>query len=212
MTEERTDTRPVPIVQHAVMPRSACAAFVPKRSVPDTLGNGVGEIERDTATPRQHVRISGPAECLAELDGDVPPCIVQVCQEGIRPLAGLCCGFCRRLVDRRAIRGPSAGLGESAHRMRVFGCGDFHLHPDQASIRTMAPDVGGGLIAVSGNVHGPSRRNVSGNEVWLRASSLGAGMSPNAGRDAITPFASGPDLVSGPTDLKRNRTATRPRF
>ena len=61
MTEERTDTRPVPIVQHAIMPRSAGAALIPKRSVLDALGNGVGEIERNTTAPRQHVRLSGLA-------------------------------------------------------------------------------------------------------------------------------------------------------
>jgi len=145
MTEERTDTGPVPIVQHAVMPRSAGAALIPKYSGLDTLGNGVGEIERNTTAPRQHVRISGPAECLAELRGDVPPCIVQVCQEGIRPLAGLRRRFRRRAMNRCAPRRPAAGLGESAYRMRVFGRGDFHLHPDQASIRAMAPDAGCGF-------------------------------------------------------------------
>ena len=154
MIRNGTAAGPVSIVQCAVMPRSIGGAFVLKRSILDTLSNGIDEIERDATASRQHVRIDSPTKRLAELDSDVPPCVVQVCQGGIHTFADLCRGFRRPRVNRRTPHGPSASLGESAHRMRVLGRGDFHLYPDQASIRPMAPNAGCGLIAVSGNIHG----------------------------------------------------------
>jgi hypothetical protein len=140
-----------PADRHAL--HSAGSALVPNHRVPDTLSNGVGEIERNSTAARQHVRIDSLTESLAELDGDLPPDIVQVCQYGMPALAGSCRRLRRHLVSRRTPRDSSAGLGEAAHRMRIIGRGYFYLYPDQTRIRTMVPDSLCGYVVISGPTH-----------------------------------------------------------
>jgi hypothetical protein len=57
-----------------------------KRLIPDTLRNGIGEVEHDAMPTRQQVRVSYLGERLPELHDNIPPRAVQLRQEGFQAL------------------------------------------------------------------------------------------------------------------------------